>query len=454
MSGINPLLDTLLHHVLGKRVDTALPAPLNQAVGPPGPIEALRAIHGDAGVDGRKADTLARPGQRAEGAEAGAAAQREGARGAGAEAAPANASARVHFSPSARVIAELLSHYPAAPSALRPAAPLLGAGEADPAVLAGRFEQGVRDSGLFYESHLARWYQGRLPVAQLLSEPQMAGRPPPVLAPSAAAAGAGAAASAASAAPGAGTPPVPLPLPMPPFAPGAPSTPFSPPSGEGRGETAAAGTPLARPSAAEAQPAEAALTSSNKIDKSRNGLQIYQRLSPLPLASAGDAAPEAARAGSEVEPAPPRVAVEEGLQALVRHQLELLATPVLRWEGEAWSGLFVVLALALPQLEDRSGARDGAGGQEGGEEGGQEWHAEIGLDVAGLGALEVSLSLRERALALRLSAADAGVRSRLEEGLGALRSRLEAFGFDALELAVDEGGEDMGEGRGVDGDGR
>lgn len=127
---------------------------------------------------------------------------------------------------------------------------------------------------------------------------------------------------------------------------------------------------------------------------------------------------------------------------------------MLRWEGEAWSGLFVVLALALPQLEDRSGARDGAGGQEGGEEDGQEWHAEIGLDVAGLGALGVSLSLRERALALRLSAADAGVRSRLEEGLGTLRSRLEAFGFDALELAVDEGGEDMGEGRGVDGDGR
>ena len=451
MSGINPLLDTLLHHVLGRRVDTALPAPLNQAVVPPGAIEALRAIHGDAGVDGRKADTLARPGQRAEGAEAGAAAQREDARSPGALPAAANASARVHLSPSARAIAELLSRFPAAPSALRPAAPLLGAGEADPAVLAGRFEQGVRDSGLFYESHLARWYQGRLPVAQLLREPQMAGRPPPP--PATPAPGAGPASPAA----GLAAPPVaplpPSPIPSPP-APGAPSMPFPPTSAGSRGEAAAASVEPGRVPSGEGPAGEAVLTSSNKIDKSRNVLQNYQRLSPLPPASAGETVPEAAKVVSEAEPASSRVVVEEGLQALVRHQLELLATPVLRWEGEAWSGLFVVLALALPQLEGRAGAHEGAGGQEGGEEDEQEWRAELGLDVAGLGALSVSLALRERALALRLSAADGGARARLEEGLEDLRSRLEALGFDTLELAVDSGAEDMGEGRGVDGDGR
>nr|WP_282100050.1 flagellar hook-length control protein FliK [Thauera aromatica] len=230
--------------------------------------------------------------------------------------------------------------------------------------------------------------------------------------------------------------------------------PFPPPSAGSRGEAATASVELGRVPSAEAQPGETVLTSSNKIDKSRNVLQVYQRLSPLPLASSGEAVPEAAKVVPEAEPASSRVVVEEGLQALVRHQLELLATPVLRWEGEAWSGLFVVLALALPQLEGRAGAHEGAGGQEGGEEDEQEWRAELGLDVAGLGALSVSLALRERALALRLSAADGGARARLEEGLEALRSRLEAFGFDTLELAVDSVAEETGEGRGADSDGR
>nr|WP_282099101.1 flagellar hook-length control protein FliK [Thauera aromatica] len=230
--------------------------------------------------------------------------------------------------------------------------------------------------------------------------------------------------------------------------------PFPPTSAGSRGEAAAVSIEPGRAPSDEGPAGETVLTSSNKIDKSRNVLQNYQRLSPLPPASAGEAVPEAVKVVSEAEPASSRVVVEEGLQALVRHQLELLATPVLRWEGEAWSGLFVVLALALPQLEGRAGAHEGAGGQEGGEEGEQEWRAELGLDVAGLGPLSVSLALRERALALRLSAADGGARARLEEGLEDLRSRLEALGFDTLELAVGSGAEDMGEDRGVDGDGR
>ncbi|KAF0801708.1 hypothetical protein A6D6_04266, partial [Alcanivorax xiamenensis] len=45
--------------------------------------------------------------------------------------------------------------------------------------------------------------------------------------------------------------------------------------------------------------------------------------------------------------------VEESVQPVVRHQLELLATPVLRWEGDLWSGLFAALLIQAPPRESR-----------------------------------------------------------------------------------------------------
>src|SRR5690606_21513105 len=42
-----------------------------------------------------------------------------------------------------------------------------------PALLATQLQASVNDSGLFYEAHLARWYRGSLPLAQLAREPQM-----------------------------------------------------------------------------------------------------------------------------------------------------------------------------------------------------------------------------------------------------------------------------------------
>ncbi|WP_235937166.1 hypothetical protein [Vreelandella azerica] len=42
-----------------------------------------------------------------------------------------------------------------------------------PSTLATRLESSIRDSGLFYESHLKRWFQGDAARQQLLREPQM-----------------------------------------------------------------------------------------------------------------------------------------------------------------------------------------------------------------------------------------------------------------------------------------
>ena len=44
---------------------------------------------------------------------------------------------------------------------------------ADPAQLAQKLRDAVGSSGLFYESHVAEWAEGKRPLASLLLEPQM-----------------------------------------------------------------------------------------------------------------------------------------------------------------------------------------------------------------------------------------------------------------------------------------
>src|SRR5574340_1266126 len=42
----------------------------------------------------------------------------------------------------------------------------------DPAELAGKLQESLSQSGLFYESHQAQWLQGGRSVSQLMHEPQ------------------------------------------------------------------------------------------------------------------------------------------------------------------------------------------------------------------------------------------------------------------------------------------
>lgn len=49
---------------------------------------------------------------------------------------------------------------------------LLHAAPSDPAQLEQVLKQGLKESGLFYESHLARWFSGSYPLESLLQEPQ------------------------------------------------------------------------------------------------------------------------------------------------------------------------------------------------------------------------------------------------------------------------------------------
>lgn len=96
-------------------------------------------------------------------------------------AAPDSAS-HTDLSPSGLLVEALLQQPAATGTALAEATPLLAAAPpAGPqAPLAQALQQAMRQSGLFYESHLAAWQQGELPLAELLQEPQGRLAPLPV----------------------------------------------------------------------------------------------------------------------------------------------------------------------------------------------------------------------------------------------------------------------------------
>ena len=81
------------------------------------------------------------------------------------------------FSPAARLIGQLLpaEGEAAPPAQLNRGQPLLArppAGQNAAALLAPTLAKSVAQSGVFYEAHQAQWVSGKLPLEQLLQEPQ------------------------------------------------------------------------------------------------------------------------------------------------------------------------------------------------------------------------------------------------------------------------------------------
>jgi Flagellar hook-length control protein FliK len=96
---------------------------------------------------------------------------------AAAGASSASGSTAVKLSDAARYVTELLhaaasESGPGAPSALASAGVLLADPQASAAQRAASLAQAIERSGLFYESHLRAWAEGRLPLDRLRSEPQ------------------------------------------------------------------------------------------------------------------------------------------------------------------------------------------------------------------------------------------------------------------------------------------
>lgn len=106
--------------------------------------------------------------------------------GAGAASAASLASAlagagAADLSPGARLLAQVLQGATGQGTAVAGTTPLLPPGPPDPAQLAARLQGAISKSGLFYESHVAEWSEGKRALAELMTEPQAhkpAGTPP------------------------------------------------------------------------------------------------------------------------------------------------------------------------------------------------------------------------------------------------------------------------------------
>ena len=119
--------------------------------------------------------------------------------------------------------------------------------------------------------------------------------------------------------------------------------------------------------------------------------------------------------------------IHESLQGLVRQQLEMLATPVLRWEGDVWSGIFMALMIQPPPRRDDERQSQGEDAHEQEDDSEAEWHSSMTLRVRGLGDVGVKLWLSESRLNLELSTSDGEVRSALAQGIERLKSRLQTY---------------------------
>lgn len=416
MSGINPLIDTLMHQVLGRQGEASLQRSLNAPVQPVPPGEGPRALQGDASLDGRPMSPPLSELKRLPTAPDG---QRLPAQN-GANAGPT--STQTHLSPAARSIADVLLRFPAPPTVMRAEAPLMSAQDAPVATtLATRLESSIRDSGLFYESHLKRWFQGDVSRQQLLREPQMQLGSRPL-------------------------PPANLPMPTP------VSTPLQ------AGPSAQVPTAFVVGTSASAVANNVAILPNTTLVPVASDKPMLER--PAVFVANTPTSPAAPLPADRPEAAQTRVdaggvreltdiaiqrggreVVHENLQSLVRQQLEMLVMPTIRWEGDVWAGIFMALVVHLPTRDE--GREEGQGDAEA-EEG---WRSEMQLEVPNVGAFSIALSLYQAVLSIDLSTDDLATYQQLEQGVGALEQRLGALDFRKVQVKARHlSGEDSYEG--------
>lgn len=303
----------------------------------------------------------------------------------------------------------------------------------------------VGQSGMFYESHLAQWINGQLPLASLLQEPQSAVRPqvPAQNAPL----------------PGQPAPANPPPVALLPY--GGPAAVPAPPN-------AAVLAELTRPTVfppndarlvpgAPAAPAQSGQAGAPGPAQAGHSGQLAQAASQLPPAeqrraaqataaaqayrTTADAAQEghhvanaqrAAAIASWNAPAPSHTPADTGpplhpaTEGVVRQQLELLATQQFRFAVEAWPGMPVDWEVTRHE-----------GGQQGqASEGTDQWSTRLRLALPQLGNVEAVLTLGARGLEARLVTHDADAATRLTRARADFRAQLDARGIALLNLTV------------------
>lgn len=320
------------------------------------------------------------------------------------------------WSAAARVISAVLADLHAEPEPVRGAAPLWASPQEAPsgAVLAAALGRSVSGSGLFYESHLLEFAMGLRTLSQLAEEPQV--RMTQLLQPlqQPAVPGTSQAQPTAMPQPVAAQPAVAAPL----FAAGGP-TPAAPGASQALPSEMVPST-----GAPSAQTHQAAVASASHMA----AMAGEERMASLGTG-------ETVAANASVSAAAPAAAelIHPQTAALVHQQLDLLATAVFRWSGQAWPD--VPMAWSIHEETEQPGdAPKGRGGDR--ETPAHRWTTTVSLTLPKLGAVDLRLSLAGDLVQAHLAASEAATLARLRSDGGELAPRLEAAGLRLQDLQI------------------
>lgn len=438
MSGVTPLVDTLLATRLGQRVDL-VPLKAQVEIAGPGAVTNVEKISNDVRLPSREALQRQLAGvfpDRGDGRHGSASGRASGA---------------VTLSAAARVVSTILNLPADSVPAVRgvvplsPQAPTL----AVPA-LAATLARTVAGSGLFYESHLQQYVAGTRTLAQMVQEPQAglssAGRrvmtvpaaslAEPDLAPRRAGglpvpavpASAVAVTGAVSVLPGLGTQAL-----------VAAQQDAAPDSPDSSAEAGAAPDRGPQPSVRAAHPETAELAAAY----SRVGMP-ESALTTLHGAGGQEFTDWSSGTGSVPVPkrGEPVAAIHPEAVALVRQQLEMLALPVFRWSGEGWPGMPMDWEIREQRGEQQEQEGEKGRGDEGDIPAVSTWTTRITMQLPRLGTVDLRLSLADTALRLHLVASEKATVALLDAGRDVLPDRFDALGLQLTELQIGAVAED------------
>ncbi|VTU33320.1 flagellar hook-length control protein FliK [Variovorax sp. PBL-E5] len=436
MTGLTGLIDTLLAAKLSQRLDV-LAIKSEVEIAGPGPVIQAQKVDNDT----RLLSNAALDRQIAADAPAGSQ--------------PAMAPApAAQLSVAARAIGVLLAEIRADAGPVRDAAPVWPSASTPSAeALASTLARAVSVSGLFYESHLAQFAAGQRTLAQLAQEPQAAwgapaaasSRPMPTRVevttagtPVRAAPGASPAWPVADGGPGAISGLLSEAADAPASIESAASSPAAarPPGvTEERGAVAprVAASPSETHAAAGALRADAVRVQATyrQTDAVATGTALdtaalHRLADTAPGAEGVSATSGAARALAPADIIHPQAAT------IVHQQLDLLATAVFRWSGEAWPGAPMAWSIREDNEDEAAGRHAGATD----EAPARRWTTTLSLSLPRLGAVDVRLSLAEPMVQAQVAASDPGTLADLRVEGRALARRLETIGLRLQDLQI------------------
>lgn len=400
MSGLSPLVDTLLATRLAQRVDLVPLKPEVQVAGP-GPVTQVEEVINDVRLPSRAAVEQ----------QLGVGLLKSGLRGHGDLAARPDQA--VTLSAAARAVSAILDGQTGAAARVIGSGPLLALSQLPPpAVIAETLARTVSHSGLFYESHLAQFAAGARSLAELSQEPQArlegslkaAPALPGLLEGSGPTADRTTGASDIRAAQPA------APQQADQAAPGGSSKPG------GAASVLDSGPDSAPVSARQAPGLEAAHAHKNAY------ASMQEADGATPAAKSHDDSGANAARGN----APALAGIHHDAVALVRQQLELLAQPAFRWSGEAWP--------TVPMdWEIQEDERQAATGDEAAP---RSWSTRLALRLPTLRDVEVRITLAGNALQVRLAASEDATRDLLSETRAELPARLKSLGLELTGLQI------------------